>query len=189
VIVVSPLTHNILHSYSSASYLHSFIFTALDRTPPVKGFSSIHRSKAHKTMFHSSTTISPTFLGLLAASVDIPFVTAEITTDQLYGKLTSTAAPAPGFNVEGGSVFENYLNALKNKQLFIHRPGTLLYERPETEPARISTFNWCSDLTFSDLNNSSLIGYAGRCLGMYWDGYADIMESGDQNAYYYSKGE
>lgn len=78
-------------------------------------------------MFHSSfssssssTKISTTFLCLLAASgVGLPFVAAKnnITVDKLYAKINPTAA-APGFNVEGGSVFTNYVEALNQEQFF-----------------------------------------------------------------------
>ena len=58
------------------------------------------------------------FTLLLAATsaTTIPFVAAQnqtkmVTTDDLYGTLVSTAAP-PGYNVYGGSVFQNYVNAV-----------------------------------------------------------------------------
>ena len=100
-----------------------------------------------------------TLLGLLlAASVGLPLVAAaekNVTVDQLYGKLTSTATPAPGFNAEGGSVFTNYADLVNNGQLFIHRPGTFVFEKPETAPVQYTAFEWCSDLTFSDISNAT----------------------------------
>ena len=122
----------------------------------------------------SSTSISTTFLCLLAASLGLlSFVGAEteISTDYLYKKISPTAA-LPGFNVEGGSVFENYVNALRNKQLFWIVTGTFLFEKPESEPVPASILQWCGDLTFSDFNNSSIIGYAGRCVRMFLVGTA-----------------
>ena len=65
--------------------------------------------------FSSSTTISATFLCLLAARASIPFVGAaenNVTVDQLYAKIAPTAA-LPGFNVEGGSR-EQLLSPLLN---------------------------------------------------------------------------
>ena len=77
-------------------------------------------------MFYSLSTL----LRILAASAaSLPFVAAQaptpITTDELYGNLVSTAAPAPGFNGEGGSVFTNFVNAVNNKQFFFLATGTV----------------------------------------------------------------
>ena len=143
-------------------------------------------------MFHSSSSpITSTFLGILAASVGIPFVAAaqnNITTDDLLAKIAPTAA-LPGFNVEGGSVFTNLANTINAGQLFFIVTATLLYEGPETEPAHPTFFNWCSDLTFSDVNSSSLIGYAGRCAGKILSGYEAMVASGAQIAFDYSEGD
>jgi hypothetical protein len=138
-------------------------------------------------MLHSSSP-SSTFLGLLAASVvGIPFVAAEnnVTVEQLYGKLTSTAAPAPGFNAEGGSVFTNFADMVNNGQFFILLDYNLVFETPGSDTVRYIAFLWCSDLTFSDLNNnnSSLIGYAGRCVGRLLAGYDAALASGSQLAF------
>ena len=67
--------------------------------------------------------------------------------------------------------------------------GSAFYEKPEAEPVHFATFNWCSDLTFSDVNNSSLIGYAGRCVELILGGYAEMFASGAQLEYDYSEGE
>jgi hypothetical protein len=140
------------------------------------------------TMFFSLSTL----LRILAASAaSLPFVAAqassetEITTDELYGNLVSTAAPAPGFNAEGGSVFTNFVDAVNNKQFFFLATGTgsNVFEKPGSEPVSGSTFGWCSDLTFSDLSNSSLMGYAARCVLMFLSGLTDIIASGGQSTY------
>ena len=128
------------------------------------------------------------------ASVGLPFVAAaenNVTVEQLYGKLTSTATPAPGFNAEGGSVFTNVANAMNNGQFFFSRTATLVFEKPETAPVSLSSFNWCSDLTFSDVNSSSPIGYAGRCVLKLLFGYEydAAQAAGAQLPYEYSKGE
>ena len=137
----------------------------------------------------SSSTIIFAILRLLAASVGIPLVAAaEITTDDLYAKITPTAA-LPGFNAEGTSVFTNFVKAFNEEQLFWLKTGILVYERPESEPALIAVLDWCSDLTFSDVSNSSAIGYAGRCVHMFLAGYADLIASGGQLAADYSKEE
>ena len=139
----------------------------------------------------SSPKISTPFLGLLAASASLPLVkAAEVTTDQLYARLTSTAAPAPGFNAEGGSVFTNFADLVNNGQFFFIDTAALVYEKPGSDPVKNGIyFDWCSDLTFSVDDNSSVIGYAGRCVDMFLDGYAEMMASGDQNTYDYSKGK
>ena len=94
--------------------------------------------------------------------------TAEtpITTEQVYGTLvSSTTAPAPGYNVDGTSAFTNFVNAFNNKQFFILVTGRIVFEKPGTEPISAPLLMWCSDLTFSDFSNSSLMGYAARCVG------------------------
>ena len=122
----------------------------------------------------------------------IPFVAAaeknNVTTDDLLAKINPTAA-LPGFNVEGGSVFTNAAMAMNEGQLFFIGIASAVYERPESDPVRFSMLNWCSDLAFSDVNNSSLIGYAGRCVVMILAGYSDVLASGGQLAYDFSKGE
>ena len=139
-------------------------------------------------LLHSSVpSITPISLGLLAASVGLPFVaSAEVTTDDLYAKLTSPTAALPGFNVEGGSVFTNYVAALNQEQLFFIRKSTGLVERPESDPIPVTTLKWCSDLTFSDVNNSSLMGYAGRCVSRMVRGY-DAIEAVTDPEFAYSK--
>ena len=133
--------------------------------------------------FSSSTTISATFLCLLVARASIPsFVAAaEITTDDLYAKINPTAA-LPGFNVEGGSVFTHVAKAMNEWQLFWRHTKTILLEAPEFAPIqKMTSLDWCSDLTFSDVNNSSLIGYAGRCVGMGLTKYEAMLATGIHN--------
>ena len=113
----------------------------------------------------------------------------NITTDYLYSKLTSTATPAPGFNAEGGSVFTNYADMVNNGQFFFLGKQNYVYERPESEPVYFTVFEWCSDLTFSDFNNSSLMGYAGRCVGKILTGYDTMVAAGGQLAFDYSEGD
>ena len=123
------------------------------------------------------------------ASVGLPFVAAaenNVTVEQFYGKLTSTVTPAPGFNAEGGSIFTNVADAMNNGQFFFIWSLTLVFEKPKSETVHPSGLTWCSDLTFSDVNSSSLIGYAGRCVDMILAGYADLLASGAQLAFDYS---
>ena len=72
-------------------------------------------------------------LCVLAASANIPSVAAaqnqtEITTDELYA--TISTAPPPGFNVDGGSVFENYVTAVNKRQFFFIIAGSSVLEKP-----------------------------------------------------------
>ena len=133
-------------------------------------------------MFFSLSTL----LRVLAASAaSIPFVAAqtsetELTAEQLYATLSSTAAPAPGFNVGGSSVFANFVDTVNNKQFFQLITANSVHEKPESESVRRSNLVWCSDFTFSDFSNSSLMGYAARCVGMGLSGYAEALAAGDQ---------
>ena len=134
-------------------------------------------------MFHHSSSspsnpISTAFLGLLAISVSPRVAAAEnnVTIDDLNAKISPTAA-LPGFNVEGGSVFTNFADTYNSGQFFWLVTGSIVNERPSSEPKFRSAFEWCSDLTFSDVNNSSLIGYAGRCVAMNLPDFANIVES------------
>ena len=133
------------------------------------------------TMFYPLSTLLRV---LVASAASIPFVAAQnqtkVTTDDLYGNLVSTVAPTPGFNAEGGSVFTNFVNAVNDKQFFFLNTFSVVFEKPGSEPAPGSTINWCSDLTSSDLSNSSIIGYAARCVGMWLAGYAEHKAAGDQ---------
>ena len=133
--------------------------------------------------------MSATFLARFVAIVGIPLVVAEnITTDDLYAKITPAAA-LPGFNSEGTSVFQNFVNAYNYKQFFLIDTGSVVFERPESEPVQFTSLEWCSDLTFSDVNNSSHMGYAGRCVAIFLAGYAEAVASATQLSYDYSEGQ
>ena len=139
-------------------------------------------------------SLSKLLLRVLAASAaSISFVAAqtsetEITTEQLYGTLSSTTAPAPGFNADGGSVFQNYVDAVNNGQAFLRATLSYVYEKPESETVQYTILRWCSDLTFSDFSNVSLVGYAARCASTLLAGYAEAVASGTQLSYEYSEG-
>ncbi len=143
-------------------------------------------------MFISLSSLLHVLVASVASAASIPFVAAqtaetELTTDQMYGTLVSTAAPAPGYNVEGGSVFQNYVDAVNNGQLLFLWTGSWVYEKPDSETVPLTFLNWCSDLTFSDFNNSSLIGYAARCVGMFLAGYTEAQAAGAQLTFDYSE--
>jgi hypothetical protein len=135
-----------------------------------------------------------TLLFLLAASVSvcIPLLVAaaenNITTNDLYAKINPTAA-LPGFNVEGGIVFSNFADTYNEGQLFLIRDISVVHEKPESAPVQFTSLDWCSDLTFSDINNSSLVGYAGHCVSMFLKGYANGVASSAQLPYLFSEGK
>ena len=136
-------------------------------------------------MFLSLSTL---LQALAASAASIPFVATQdpptlVTTEQLYGNLVSTVAPAPGFNPGGGSVFTNYVNAVNDKQFFMIETGSNVYEKPESAPVQGTFIYWCSDLTFSDFSNSSIIGYAARCVTTRLTGYAEALAAGAQLSY------
>jgi hypothetical protein len=142
-------------------------------------------------MFFSTTTSvsTSTLLHVLVASASIPFVAAQFNTDEFNAKISSIAAP-PGYNVEGGSVFTNFVNALNNKQFFLRSSGSNVFETPGSETVQYSLLYWCSDLTFSDFNNNnSLMGLAGRCVGMFLTGFSDLTASGAAFSEAFSEGD
>jgi hypothetical protein len=130
--------------------------------------------------FPASTLLHALALSASASTFAAAQTPTPITTDELYGKISSTAAPAPGFNVNGGSVFTNFVDAVNNGQLFSLQTGSFVYEKPESETVQFTVHNWCSDLTFSDFSNSSLMGYAGRCVTRWVDGAAEGQAAGGQ---------
>ena len=151
-------------------------------TRPLQTAHTADHPTQYITMFYSLSTLLRV---LVASAASIPFVAAQnqtkmVTTDDLYGTLSSTTAAPPGFNAEGGSVFTNFVNAVNDKQFFLLIAGSSVYEKPGSEPAQSTFLDWCSDLTFSDLNNSSLMGLAGRCVSMRLAGYAAQMAAGAQ---------
>ena len=136
-------------------------------------------------MFSSLSTLLRV---LVASAASFPFVAAEFTTDQFNTKISATAAP-PGYNVQGGSVFKNFVNALNDRQIFVLRTDESVLERPESDVVNVALFNWCSDLTFSDASNSSRMGYAARCVQMVLAGYAEALAAGSQVPFFHSEGK
>ncbi len=69
-------------------------------------------------------------------------------------------------------------------------PSRIVFETPGSEPFSSALLHWCSDLTFSDLSNSTLMGYAARCVFMVLAGYAELQAAGAQDAaYVFSEGQ
>mmetsp|Transcript_10332 Transcript_10332/g.20712 ORF Transcript_10332/g.20712 Transcript_10332/m.20712 type:complete len:351 (+) Transcript_10332:96-1148(+) len=136
-----------------------------------------------------ASALSVLFVAIAAASSIIPSVGAAetqitITTDELNAKVVATPT-SPGYNVEGTSVFTNLVNANNDGQLFLIRNGVFVYEKPSPEPVKAGFLLWCSDLSFTGIQNnsssSSSPGYAGRCVLM-WLGntFADLLAAGAQ---------
>jgi hypothetical protein len=130
-------------------------------------------------MFDSLPFSSATFFAVVCCLVVASAVAAQkITINELYDNIAPTA-PLPGYNVEGTSVFTNFVRAYNDKQLFFIQTGRDISEKPESDSQHLTFLNWCSDLTFSDFrSNSSILGYAGRGVGMFLTVNADAVASG-----------
>ena len=76
--------------------------------------------------------------------------------------------PKPGYNMEGGSVFDNYVKARRDGQFFLVANLLAQYEKPSSEPIEAKGLRWCSNLHFT--NNSSNgtysrgVGYTAHCV-------------------------
>ena len=124
------------------------------------------------------------FAAIAASSNIIPIVgAAALTTEDLSMNVAATQASL-GYNVDEESAFSNLVNAYNDRQFFLIRNSVSVYEKPSSEPVKGSPLFWCSDLSFTGIQNSSRSspGYAGRCLEM-WLGniLADILAAGAQN--------
>ena len=93
--------------------------------------------------------------------------------------------PKPGYNMEGGSVFDNYVEALRVGQFFHVRNVFLQYEKPLSEPIEAKDLQWCSNLHFTGSSNSTFtrgVGYTAQCvstkLGDAAEIYAQMNASG-----------
>jgi hypothetical protein len=96
------------------------------------------------------------------------------------------APAAPGYNVEGGTVFDNFVGLYNRGQLFILYDFTSVYEKPAVEPTTPRLLFWCGNLAFSDYmknNSSSYIGYAGRCVVTFLKELTELLEAGAQFSY------
>lgn len=77
--------------------------------------------------------------------------------------------PVIGSNIDGGSVFTNYVNLRRNGQFFHVGKG---HTHPETfakAPYRVALVHWCSQLAFTDIDKTlfgrpPVIGYTAHCL-------------------------
>lgn len=118
----------------------------------------------------------------VAENVGVSAQGSEIDTNALEAKITTDPAP-PGKNVEGGSVFTNFVRAYNEGQIFFVSSGTGVFEKPGTEPVSLNLFGWCGDLSFSDVSDNSTkpIAYAGRCATKWLQQpYDDMIAAGAQ---------
>lgn len=120
------------------------------------------------------------FAATVAASNFIPSARA-LTTEELNADLVATPA-SPGYNVDGKSVFTNFVTANNDEQFFLIVDVMVLFEKPSSDAVKGSVLYWCSDLSFTGVQNSSSSpGYASRCVGMKLGSFlADILAEGSQ---------
>ena len=124
------------------------------------------------------------FAAIAASSNIIPSVDAALTTEELSMNVAATPASL-GYNGDEESVFSNLVNAYNDGQFFLIWNAVLVYEAPSSEPVKGSSLFWCSDLSFTGVQNNSsrsFPGYAGRCVNMLLGNYlADMVAGGAQS--------
>lgn len=86
-----------------------------------------------------------------------------------------SAPPVLGSNIDGGSVFANYINARNGGQFFLLWEATIQYETPSFPSDDFVGLRWCSNLGFTDIvgsgdntNNTittTTVGYTAHCVG------------------------
>ena len=78
--------------------------------------------------------------------------------------------PKPGYNMEGGSVFDNYVKARRDGQFFFLTENNVQYEKPLFEPVEVDSLLWCSNLHFTGSNGTSTtrgVGYTAQCVSAF----------------------
>lgn len=96
-------------------------------------------------------------------------ISAEVTTvdddfEFMLGNLPGMGSRPPdiGSNVDGGSVFTNYIKARKDGEFFLLWQAVI-------DGSSLTGFRWCRDLDFSDISDDatdgSMVGYSAKCLG------------------------
>jgi len=63
--------------------------------------------------------------------------------------------PKPGYNTEGGSVFDNYVKVQNDGQFFLLEKGNIQYETPSSASVEVFSLLWCSNLHFTSSNNGT----------------------------------
>jgi len=107
---------------------------------------------------------------------------AGLDVDQLEALVPGVGTPLPkiGTNIDGGSVFTNFLTAYNEGQFFIIYSGMMTYEKPSAVPFEVTTLFWCNDLVFSSMEGISdeAVGYSGRCVIVRLTDPSDFVDSG-----------
>ena len=96
--------------------------------------------------------------------------------------------PKPGYNMEGGSVFDNYVKARRDGQFFLLGEFLSKYEKPSSEIIEAKMLRWCSNLHFTGDSNSTYsrgVGYTAHCVFKFLgeETYAQVDTAGSQLAF------
>ena len=123
------------------------------------------------------TYLSTTFFTLLMISISMSTATAQTTTttatpdDESILLIQSLGLndelPKPGYNTEGGSVFDNYVKAQNDGQFFLLEEGNIQYETPSSASVEVDSLLWCSNLHFTSNSNGTYsrgVGYTAQCV-------------------------
>ena len=118
-------------------------------------------------------------LALFAIGV---WAAAGLDLDQLEALVPGVGTPLPkiGTNIDGESVFTNFLTAYNEGQFFIIYSGMMTYEKPSAVPFEVTTLFWCNDLVFTAMGGISdeAVGYSGRCVIVRLTDPSDFVDSG-----------
>ncbi|KAL7548252.1 hypothetical protein ACHAWF_011546 [Thalassiosira exigua] len=94
---------------------------------------------------------------------------------------TATKPPAPGKNINGTSVFNNYINAVNDGQFFWKATVYGQYEMPGSEATEGEELYWCGNLHFNDFESGSpALGYTGNCVTAFTSGLDKVIDAGAQ---------
>ena len=138
-------------------------------------------------LLFAMSTISHCLLsGLLFAMATAPAAAAltseRLEVEHLEALVPGIGTPVPliGGNIDGESVFTNFVTAHNEGQFFILYNGMMTYEKPSAEAFEVTTLLWCSDLVFSALAGVSdrAVGYSGRCIIVRLTEPSDFVDSG-----------
>lgn len=88
--------------------------------------------------------------------------------------------PKPGYNMEGGSVFDSYVKARRDGQFSLFGEGIFQYETPSSALIDELTLHWCSNLHFLATNGA--VGYTVRCVTAYLNDPAECDDVGAQSS-------
>ncbi|KAL7544860.1 hypothetical protein ACHAWF_008223 [Thalassiosira exigua] len=101
---------------------------------------------------------------------------------ELDALVTATSLAAPGKNLGGGNVFQNFIDAYNNSQFFLKASSPAQYEKPGSDIVVHDELLWCSNMHFTNLDEGSPIGFTGNCVRASQAG-ARAVEAGAQLAF------